>query len=123
MRFRCSGRWSGVSESLNVMGLDVYFGRGVGFAGIRSALASVFEIYYDAIICYEYGRALGVSRFSRPALMHEVGVDSIFAFKADVGMNIDFDWPCALKGILSDLGILVACPDGNSHGGDMLCCA
>lgn len=114
-------RWSGVSENLNVIGLDVYFGRGSGFAEIISALASIFEISTDAIVSYESDEAMEVPKFSRWALIHQIGVDSIFAFKADVEMNVAFDWLPTLKRISSDLGVLVACPDENSLGDDMLC--
>lgn len=59
-------------------GLDVYVGGGVSYDQLRSTLISTFEIPGSAIVAYDSDEAIGVPRFQRWALVHEMKNISIF---------------------------------------------
>lgn len=102
-------------------GLDVYIGGGVSYDQLRSTLISTFEIPGSAIVVYDSDEAIGVPRFQRWTLVHEIKNSSIFSFKVDIEINSAFYWLPALKKMAIDLGVFVSCPDEGSRGDDMLC--
>lgn len=104
-----------------VLGLDVYVGKGVTYAQLKDALSSELGILDAAIIDYRSDEIFEAPKFSQWAFTHKMRENSIFSFKAEIEMNTAVDWIPILKNMSRNLGALVACPDENSPGDDMLC--